>query len=138
MKTGIRKGRSPKPAQDRGAPKPAPRVFGLPRWAVILLTIALVAGVSFLAFEFLLPGRIPRELVGRWRVVGGSMDGTTFEFQRNGTMIGKATVNGKEGLIEGTAEVSGNTLRTTTTNPFTRKSDTGMQTIVTLTETEFV
>lgn len=53
-------------------------------------------------------------------------------------MIGKAMINGKEGLIEGSAHVSGNTLRTTPTNPFTRKEETGTQTIVTLTETEFV
>jgi hypothetical protein len=53
-------------------------------------------------------------------------------------MIGKARMNGKEGLIEGMAEVDGKTLRTTTTNPFTGRKDTGTQTIVTLTETEFV
>jgi uncharacterized protein (TIGR03066 family) len=97
-----------------------------------------VAGVSFTLFEFLLPGRVPAELVGQWRVVGGPMDGMTMEFQRDGTMIGRATINGKEGLLEGTALVTGNTLRTTTTNFYTGKAEIGRQTIVSLTETEFV
>jgi uncharacterized protein (TIGR03066 family) len=89
-------------------------------------------------FAYLLPGRIPPQLVGQWRVVGGPMDGTIFEFQGNGTMIGRKSLGDKEGLIEGTAEATGQTLRTTTTNPFTRKAETGTQTIVTLTENEFV
>src|SRR5262245_8286611 len=110
----------------------------LPKWLVGLVCIALVAGVSFVAFELLLPGKIPPELVGEWRVVGGQMDGTIFEFQRNGAMIGRKSLGDKEGLIEGTAEVTGKSLRTTTTNPFTKRPDTGIQTIVTLTETEFV
>jgi uncharacterized protein (TIGR03066 family) len=124
-------------AMNSGGPA-SRRRFRLPRWAVILLTVAAVAGVSFAAFELLLPGRIPLELVGQWRVVGGDMDGMTLEFQRDGTMIGRVTVNGNDNLMKGMAEVDGNILRTTTTNPFTRKAETGMQTIVTLTETQFV
>jgi hypothetical protein len=41
-----------------------------------------------------------------------------------------------DGIIEGTAEVAGTALRTTTTNPFTKRAETGTQT--TLTGTEFV
>jgi uncharacterized protein (TIGR03066 family) len=138
-------GNGAKQKQNPNAPKtstgatPAPRrLLGLPRWAVILLLVAIVAGTSFAVFQFLLPGRIPPQLVGQWRVVGGPMDGTFFEFQSNGTMIGRRTLGDKEGLIEGTAKAAGKTLRTTTTNPFTRKAETGTQTIVTLTENEFV
>jgi uncharacterized protein (TIGR03066 family) len=112
------------------------------RWlskaAVILLAIAVTAAAAFAVFEFVLPGRIPPELVGQWRVVGGDMDGTTFEFQRNGTMIARGTVSGKEGRLEGKAEVTGKLLRTTTVNPLTGREETGTQTIITLTETEFV
>src|SRR5262249_19002732 len=110
----------------------------LPKCAVVLLVIALTAGAAFVVFELVLPGPIPRELVGRWRVVGGQMNGATFEFQRDGTMLGRLTINGKEGLIEGKAAVNGKTLRTTTTNPFTGGAETGAQTVVTLTEAEFV
>jgi uncharacterized protein (TIGR03066 family) len=102
------------------------------------VAVAVVFAASFAVFEFVLPGRIPPELVGEWRVVDGAQSGMTLEFKRNGTMTGKALVNGKEHAIEGEAEVSGNTLRTTTTNPFTKKSETGTQTIVVLTATELV
>ena len=44
----------------------------LPKWLVVDIAIALVAGASYAACVFLLPGRIPPELVGQWRVVGGS------------------------------------------------------------------
>jgi uncharacterized protein (TIGR03066 family) len=145
MKTKKQRARdAAKQAQKPGVPKsatgalPARRFLGLPKWIVILVAIALVAGASFAAFELLLPGRIPPEVVGQWRVVGGPTDGMTLDFRRDGTMIGKATIDGKEGIIEGTALVTGNTLRTTTTNPYTRKAETGIQTIVTLTQTEFV
>jgi hypothetical protein len=43
-----------------------------------------------------------------------------------------------EYAIEGTADVTDKTIRTTSTNPFTGKEETGTQTIVTLTESEFV
>jgi uncharacterized protein (TIGR03066 family) len=66
------------------------------------------------------------------------MDGTVFEFQRNGAMIGRKTMGDKEGRIKGTAEVTDKTLLTTTTNPFTGRAETGTQTIITLNETEFV
>jgi uncharacterized protein (TIGR03066 family) len=126
---------SPKQAAGQQAPRGGPR---LSRWLLIGLCVALVAGVSFAVFEFVLPGKIPPELVGEWRVVGGPLDGMTLEFKRNGTMTGRAVVNGKHNEMEGEAEVSGTTLRTTTTNPMTGRSETGTQTIVTLTRTELV
>jgi uncharacterized protein (TIGR03066 family) len=109
--------------------------------AIAVAAVALIAVVtvaSFAVFAFILPGKLPPELVGEWRVVGGDMHGMTLEFKRNGTMIGKAIVDGKDHLLEGQAEVTGTTLRTTTTNPFTGRSETGTQTIVSLTETELV
>jgi uncharacterized protein (TIGR03066 family) len=120
------------------APEAPPRRRWLPQWAATLLAVALAAGATFALFEFVLLARLPAAVVGQWRVVGGEMDGATFEFRRDGTMVGKLTVQGKEGLIEGKAEVSGKTLRTTTTNPFTGRAETGTQTIVSLTERELV
>jgi hypothetical protein len=124
-------------ATGAGQPRPEQR-RRFPKLVLILLVIAVTTGVAFAAFEFLLPGRVPPELVRQWRVVGGPMDGTIFEFQRNGGMIGRKSLGDNEGLIEGKALVTDKTLRTTTINPFTRKAETGTQTIVTLTETEFV
>src|SRR5262245_960459 len=82
-------------AQTGGEGKPPAR--RLPKLAAVLLVVALAAGGSFAVFEFVLPSRLPPELVGRWRVDGGPMDGTIFEFQRNGTMIGRRTLGDKEG-----------------------------------------
>src|SRR5262245_58374796 len=108
------------------------------KWLFALIVIALVAGGAFVVFPMVLPGKIPAELVGEWHVVEGPLSGMTLAFRRDGTMTGKAIVDGTERELEGTAEVTGNTLRTTTKNPFTNKSETGTQTIITLTETELV
>ncbi len=89
-------------------------------------------------FAWVLPGPIPQELVGEWRVAGGPLNGMTLEFKRNGTMTGRTTVDGQERVLEGSAAVEGNVLRTTTVNPGTGRAETGTQTIVTLTETDLV
>jgi uncharacterized protein (TIGR03066 family) len=111
---------------------------GRRKWLVMIAVAAVVAAASFTVFELVLPGRIPSELVGVWRVVGGKLNGMTLEFRRNGTMIGKAVVDGKDNEMEGEVAVRGRILRTTTTNPYTGKADTGTQTIISLTETELV
>jgi uncharacterized protein (TIGR03066 family) len=126
---------SPKSAVGQQAPRGS---SWLPKGLLIVFCVLLVAGGSFALFEFVLPGKIPPELAGEWRVVGGELDGMTMEFKRNGSMTGRAVVNGKVNEMEGEAEVSGTTLRTTTMNPMTGKSETGTQTIVTLTKTELV
>jgi uncharacterized protein (TIGR03066 family) len=134
---GVRKqaqGVSPS-AVPRTAPR---RLLGMPRWVVILLFVSVVAGVSFAAFDRFIPARIPPKLVGEWRVTEGPVLGMTLEFRRDGAMLGKAMIAGKEAEIEGTAEVTGDTLRTTTKNPYTGAQDTGVQTIVTLSDSEFV
>jgi uncharacterized protein (TIGR03066 family) len=107
-------------------------------WLLAIVLVGVVAAASCAVFAFVLPDSIPPEVVGKWRVTGGDWQGMTLEFTRNGTMIGKATINGSDRELEGQATVSGNTLRTTTTNPFTGKAETGTQAIITLTETEFV
>jgi uncharacterized protein (TIGR03066 family) len=114
------------------------RRFGWPKWLAILAVIGVIAGVSFAAFDFIIPGRLPPELVGKWRVEGGPLQGMTIEFKRDGSMNSRAFVDGKQWQMSGTAEVDGKTLRTTAENPFTHKMDTGSQTIISLTESEFV
>jgi uncharacterized protein (TIGR03066 family) len=130
------KGKKSKAApQTRGTPSQS----GLfPKWAVALAVVAIGATATYALFAYVIFPKIPNELVGRWRVVSGQLQGATFEFHRNGTMIGTMTVNGKDNMLEGTAQSDGKTLHTTTTNPLTGKAETGTQTIVTLTETEFV
>ena len=137
MKRKARKqAANPRPAAP-GNPPPrgGRRLF---RWAVVLMAIALAAGTSYALFDYVLPSRLPAELLGTWRVVEGDMRGATLEFRRDGTMLGTFIQGDKEGTIEATVEVEGKTLRTTTVNPFTKRPETGAQTIIALTDTEFV
>jgi uncharacterized protein (TIGR03066 family) len=120
------------------AKRPAGSRRWLPTWAVVLLAVALAGAGTYALLEYVILSKVPPELVGRWRVVGGQMSGATFEFRRNGTMIGRMIVDGKENLLEGKARSDGKILRTTTTNPYTGKAETGTQTIVTLTQTQLI
>ena len=140
MRSKHRKGK-----KSAAAPGPAAKPASVPsvplrrnKWLLVLALTAVAGGISFVVFQAVLPGAVPDELVGEWRVAGGPLHGMTMEFKRNGTMTGRATVNGVERELEGRAEVTGNTIKTTTTNPTTGRSETGTQTIVTLNETEFV
>jgi uncharacterized protein (TIGR03066 family) len=137
MKSKTRKSKQAFHAPPK-APLPPGASVSKWRWVLMAVAIAVVAAASFAVFEFILPGKIPPELVGEWRVVGSNLSGMTVEFRRNGGMTGKAIIDGKESVLEGHAEVTGNTLRTTTTNPYSGRSDTGIQTIISLSEMEFV
>jgi uncharacterized protein (TIGR03066 family) len=128
--------KSRKRAANGLAVAPAPRFRWLRRCVVVLLVVGVIAGASYALFDHVLPSRLPREMLGTWRVVDGKMRGATLEFRRDGTMFGKFEQD--DNTIEATVEVDGKTLRTTTTNPYTKRSDTWAQTIVTLTRTEFV
>ena len=108
------------------------------RWLIVLLVLVVVAGSTFALFEFVLIARVPSELVGRWQVIDGPFRSMTMEFQRDGTMTGRAAINGEERELEGSASLRGNKLTTTTTNPFTGKRDSATQTVLSLTDTEFV
>jgi uncharacterized protein (TIGR03066 family) len=103
-----------------------------------LTCLVLAAVVAFAVLRFVILSRVPQALLGKWLVVGGEMDGATLEFFRDGTMIGKVNMDGKEGTIKGKVEVDGDTLRITSTNPFTRRPETDVQTIRTLTEDRLV
>lgn len=135
MSAKSKKAKAEHPAQASNADR---RGIRPPKWLVAVIVVALVAIASFAAFEFLLPGAVPQELVGQWRVAEGPLQGMTLEFKRTGAMTSRAVIDGKEWEIEGTAVVQGNTLHTTTENPYTGKRETGAQVIVTLTETELV
>src|SRR5262249_42747807 len=120
-----RQGPTQRAAGDRRGP-------GRGRWlrtvALVLLTVAAAAGFSAALFEFLLPGRLPPEVVGRWRVIGGETDGAIMEFHRDGTMTSTLRTGDKEFAMDGKAEVDGKTLRTTTVNPFTGRAESGKPT----------
>jgi hypothetical protein len=118
------------------------------KWAFALLCIALTAGVTYAVLHFLILSRIPHEMVGTWVVIevksnGGantdeSLKGGTLEFRRDGTMIGKVNMDGKEGTIKAAVEVEGESLRITSVNPQTGQAVTDVQTIRTLEGDHFV
>src|SRR5262249_21056872 len=108
-------------AKRNGAANPvgkaSPSGSGRGNWGIALVVVLLVAAGTFALFEFVILSKLPRELVGRWRVVGGQMDGFVMEFSRNGTMTGRKNASDVEPILEGRAEVNGTKLRTTTVNP---------------------
>lgn len=123
--------------QQQGTPKQAPKRSWL-RWAVPLLCVLVSGGGTFALFEYVILSKLPRELLGKWVVIEGEMEGATAEFSRNGTTIWKVNMKGKEGIIKGRAEVDGETMRIMTTNPMTKEPVTDTQTILTLNENQLV
>lgn len=104
----------------------------LARWAVLVCCLIIAAGGSWAFAEFVLWNKIPAELVGKWVVVGGEQDGATFDFYRNGTMVGNVNIQGRHGIVNATVAVEGDKLHTTTRNPNTGRFETRSQTIKTL------
>jgi uncharacterized protein (TIGR03066 family) len=82
--------------------------------------------------------KLPDKLVGKWVVKGGKMDGATFDFHSNGTMVGRVNVDGKEGMIKARVRVEGNKLFSVTRNPNTGKDETSTLTIKTLSARELI
>jgi hypothetical protein len=138
--------------QKRGSPQPPPEKTGAPsakmRWLVALTFIALVGAGVYTILHFYILTRVPLAMVGTWVVMevktkgGGKIDeslkGGRLEFRRDGTMIGKVNMDGKEGTIKGTVEVEGQTLRITSVNPITGQPVTDVQAIRTLESDQFV
>jgi uncharacterized protein (TIGR03066 family) len=128
------------PSQPRtkmpGVVNVAKRPF-LPRWALILLCLALgcggvLAGTWVLA-EFPLFSNLPPELLGKWVVHGGPQDGATFDFYRNGSMVARLNNNGREAQVKARVVVEDKKLLTTTQNPHTGQDETRTSVIQELT-----
>jgi uncharacterized protein (TIGR03066 family) len=119
----------------------SPRTAGTRRWLHWAIASLLVLGAgagTFAVLHFAVLTRLPSTMLGKWLVVGGEMDGATLEFQRDGAMVGKVNMAGKEGKIQAKVEVDGETLRITSINPSTNRPETDVQTIHTLTAERFV
>ena len=108
------------------------------RWAVALFCVLLAGVGAFAYFEYVLVSRLPQAIVGKWVVVEGEMEGATAEFFRNGKMVWKVNVKGKNETSNGRAELDGTILRTTITNPITGETITDTQTIHILTSNHFI
>jgi hypothetical protein len=115
----------------------------LRRLILILLCVTSAAAVSAVVgawglTEFVLPSKLPPELVGKWVVNGGPQDGATFDFHRRGTMTAHLNDNGTEVVVEARASVVDRKLFTTTRNPHTRKDETSASKIQELTPNSLV
>src|SRR5262249_46711712 len=82
--------------------------------------------------------RVPNHLIGKWVIEGGEQDGATLDFFRDGTMLGRLNVQGREALVKARVLVEGNKLFITTQNPNTRADETRVQIIRTLTREALV
>jgi uncharacterized protein (TIGR03066 family) len=108
-------------------------------WRKLLMLIAcfVAAGmVTFVLFEYALPGKVPSALVGKWAVQGGEQAGVTLEFRRHGAFQARAKVGGQVGGFDGRAEVEGEKLRIFSVNPQTGAEEAKTHVIEKLTETE--
>jgi len=126
------KARTPKRHQTQ-APHPlvAGRSAARRRLLLVLLTFGMAAG-TWASFEFVVWNRLPAELVGKWVVQGGAQHGATFDFYRNGAMIGRINNREKLDLVHAQVAVEEDTLFITTQHPLTKKELTKKQTIKTL------
>ena len=68
----------------------------------------------------------------------GEQEGATFDFYRNGGMVGRVNLQGREGIIKARVRVEGAALSSTTRNPRSGQDETRRQTIKTITATSLV
>jgi uncharacterized protein (TIGR03066 family) len=132
------------PAEKSHPRKPQPRPEAAPRgafswrWPLVILGMLVVAASTWALFEFVVWNTLPANLVGKWVVTGGTQDGATFDFYRNGTMVGNINAEGRTGIINASVRVEDNQLLITTVNPNTGRNETKTQTIKTLTATQLI
>jgi hypothetical protein len=112
------------------------------RWLIALTLIALAGAGTYAVFHFFILTHMPHSMVGTWVIMDVKPKGTAkedeslrggrLEFRRDGTMIGKVKMDGKEGTMEATVEVEGEVLRITSEDQSTGQRVTDVQTIRTL------
>jgi hypothetical protein len=109
------------------------------RGRVLLVVSALgLCAATWAFFEFVVWNRLPADLVGKWVVAEGPLEGDHFDIFRSGTMIGKVNQGGFEGIITATIRLDGKRIYSTTRHPQTGQEKTTVQIIRTLTPTELV
>jgi hypothetical protein len=111
--------RCPQPRKPLAAsPSPAPRL--LRRCLLVAAGFLLIGGAAWAVLEFLVWNRLPHDLVGKWVVVEGQMEGATFQFYRDGHMVAQARIGRQQRTLKGSVEVEKKILYVTA-----RDNDTG-------------
>jgi hypothetical protein len=125
-----------------GIKKPAPATPAVipqtRRRLVLALCLVLTCVGTWALFEYVIWSKIPSEFVGKWVVAEGPQMGDTFDFYRNGTMIGRVHIDNEPAYVNATVRIEGDKLYSTTRNPNTRQNETHFQVIRTLTEKDMV
>jgi hypothetical protein len=139
--TNIQKKKIHGPAPS--ARKPGPGRPATPKRSpgfllICFLCLVFVGTGTWALFEFVIWNVTPPELVGKWVVVEGPQEGATFDFYRNGTLLGRLNVRGKEHIVDARIRVEDRKIYSTTRNPNTGQDDTRIQIIRTLTATDLV
>lgn len=123
------------PIQAAAAPaRPAARR----KWLLLALVALLAGGGTWAFLELVVWNRVPSALVGKWVVTEGPQEGATFDFSRNGSMVGKVNAGGDEAIVNARVRVEESKIYSTTTNPNTGQDDTMILIIRTLTPRELV
>jgi uncharacterized protein (TIGR03066 family) len=110
-------------------------------WRRLLMVVCCFLGaglLTFLLFEYLIPGKVPSALVGKWLVQGGEQAGVTLEFGRHGAFQATASVGGQVGGFKGRVEVDGEKLHIFSVNPQTGEEEAKTHVIEKLTDTELI
>jgi hypothetical protein len=125
--------------QPQASPLPAPPPrSSFVQWAVLGLVLLAACVGTWAVFEYVIWNKVPSELVGNWVVQGGEQDGATFDFYRNGTMLGRVNMRGQMGYVNAEIRVEEKQLYSTTEHPKTKELQTRVQLIRTLTTRQLV
>jgi hypothetical protein len=139
--TNIQKKKNNTPARyahTAGPGRPASPKRSLGFLLIAAFCVLVAFGGTWALFEFVIWNVTPPELVGKWVVVEGPQEGATFDFFRNGTLLGRLNVHGKEHIVDARIRVEDRKIFSTTRNPNTGQDDTRVQIIRTLTATDLV
>jgi uncharacterized protein (TIGR03066 family) len=98
----------------------------------------LAAGGIWAVLEFVVWTRLPQEFVGKWVVIEGQMKGTTMEFHRDGSLVGRSRQGDLEIVLEAQATVEGRMMFITSKNRATGQDEIAVHTIRALGPREMV
>jgi uncharacterized protein (TIGR03066 family) len=135
MKSTSKNHRKDRP---RPAARPSP---GLGQRFLLLAALVLLSGAGTWAFLVYVVWNVtPAELVGTWVVMRGPPDqeGGTFEFCRDGTLIGHIGPDGNHHVVRARIRVEGDKIYATTRHSITGEELTRIQTITNLTKKSLV